>query len=79
MADGAVAPSPGLELDAVIGKISFTGREAQYHVTLPDGAALVVHVNRPSAQLLDKAGASIRIVLPYSALLFFDAQSGRRL
>jgi iron(III) transport system ATP-binding protein len=79
VADAEAPQSDGLELDAVIGKISFTGREAQYHVELPDGGALVVHVSRPSARLLDKAGAPIRVVLPYSALLFFDAGTQRRL
>jgi iron(III) transport system ATP-binding protein len=77
--DAEAPQSDGLELDVVIDKISFTGREAQYHVTQPDGAVLVVHVSRPSKRLLDKAGASIRVVLPYEALLFFDAQSGRKL
>ena len=79
VADSEPRPSDGLELDAVIGKISFTGREAQYHVELSDGSPLVVHVSRPSERLLDKAGSPIRVVLPYTALLYFDSHSGRRL
>ena len=76
---GDPSPAQALKVSATIEKVSFTGREAEYFVRVPDDIVLAVHVTRPTETLVAAAGASVTLALPFSSLLFFDAGTDKRI
>ena len=80
LAGPADAVPPGaLALDGAVDKVTFAGREAFYRVRLDEGAQILAHVHRPERQLLEQAGARVRLILPVAHLHMFDPASGRRI
>ena len=71
-------PVQALKVSATIEKVSFTGREAEYLVRVPKDIGLAVHVTRPTETLVAAAGAAVTLALPLSSLLFFDAETEKR-
>ena len=71
-------PAQALKVSATVEKVSFTGREAEYFVRVPEDIGLAVHVTRPTETLVAAAGAAVTLALPFSSLLFFDAGTEKR-
>ena len=76
---GETVPGDALEVAAKIEKVSFTGRDAQYLARAPDGLNLAVHVTRPTERLVAAADEAVTLALPFSALQFFDPETGRQI
>ena len=76
--DDAV-PDDVLALDGSVDKVSFAGREAFYRARLDHGQQIQAHVHRPERELLEKAGARLRFLLPIARLHVFDPSSGLRI
>ena len=72
-------PADALALDGAVDKITFAGREAFYRIQLDNGPQVLAHVHRPDRQLLEQAGARVRLTLPLAHLHLFDAATGRRI
>ena len=68
-----------LRLDATVQTVTFTGREAEYSVRAGNDVDLAVHVTRPTETLVAAAGAAVPLALPFASLLFFDAETGKRI
>jgi len=67
-----------LHLSGIVENISFSGREAQYHVKLIDGSLLNVNVTRPVERFLDEIGKTVILGLPHNSIFFFNSTSGLR-
>ena len=65
-------------LSGIIEKISFSGREAFFHILLEEEVRLLVNVSRPDELSLKEIGETINLVFPQNALMFFDEKSGSR-
>ena len=72
-------PHDALALDGAVDKVSFAGREAFHRVRLDEGTSILAHVHRPDRQLLEQAGARVRLLLPVAHLHLFDPATGRRI
>jgi ABC-type sugar transport system ATPase subunit len=65
-------------MSGIIEKISFSGREAFFHILLEEEVRLLVNVSRPDELSLKEIGETINLVFPKNALMFFDEKSGSR-
>ena len=72
------ADAPMINLTGIVEKISFSGREAQYHVKLIDGNIIIANVARPDGNFLDEIGKTVFLELPHKAIMFFNNTSGLR-
>jgi ABC-type Fe3+/spermidine/putrescine transport system ATPase subunit len=78
VAPDQAAPGDALALDGTVDKVSFAGREAFYRVRLDTGTQIQAHMHRPDRELMDRAGARLRLILPLARLHLFDPATGRR-
>ena len=69
---------PVINLSGTVEKISFSGREAQFHVKLIDGNMIIANVTRPDGGFLDEIGKNVLLKLPHKAIMFFNNTSGLR-
>ena len=69
---------PVINLSGTVEKISFSGREAQFHVKLIDGKIIIANVTRPDGRFLDEIGKTVHLELPHKAIMFFNKASGLR-
>ena len=69
---------PVINLSGTVEKISFSGREAQFHVKLIDGNMIIANVTRPDGGVLDEIGKNVLLKLPHKAMMFFNNTSGLR-
>ena len=69
---------PVINLSGTVEKISFSGREAQFHVKLTDGNMIIANVTRPDGRFLDEIGKTVHLELPHKAIMFFNNTSGLR-
>ena len=67
-----------INLTGIVEKISFSGREAQYHVKLIDGNIIIANVARPDGNFLEEIGNTVFLELPHKAIMFFNNTSGLR-
>ena len=67
-----------INLTGIVEKVSFSGREAQYHVKLTDGNIIIANVARPDGNFLDEIGKSVFLELPHKAIMLFNNTSGLR-
>ena len=72
------ADAPVINLTGIVEKISFSGREAQYHVKLIDGNIIIANVARPDGNFLEEIGNTVFLELPHKAIMFFNNTSGLR-
>ena len=63
---------PGVDFDAVVSKVVFLGREAQYTLRTEAGD-LLAQVADPTRELLAMEGRPIRVKLPYDKILVCSA------
>ena len=69
---------PMINLSGIVEKISFSGREAQFHVKLIDGNMIIANVTCPDGRFLDEIGKTVLLELPHKAIMFFNNASGLR-
>ena len=65
-------------LPGVIEKISYSGREAVYHVRVNDDVRLLVNIYCPDELSIDEIGSQVELEISKNSMMLFNKKSGLR-
>ena len=65
-------------LPGIIEKISYSGREAVYHVRVNDDVRLLVNIYCPDELSIDEIGSQVELEISKNSMMLFNKKSGLR-
>ena len=65
-------------LTGFIEKVSYSGREAVYHIRVKEDFGLLVNIYCPDEPSIDEIGEKVELIIPKDSIMIFNKNNGLR-